>query len=228
MWSLPDINLLNARAAAEASKLKRAARRGPGKRQQCEYYGCQSRAVESVPWFDIFGDDPKGLVHVCSEHPADSVGEMFTCEACGRLMVDHYTWERYAVDRDGITLCLKCAADQHFGDAANWLDPRAVKQVVLEPNGLPLFDPKTGVLNVARCRHVLGVKQPLPAGIEFFDNAEFDNCDGHQICGDDLFDIIKRLNQPFCPGLDAAYQLSVSIGIYIPGATESRQKSQAA
>jgi len=79
---------------------------------------------------------------------------------------------------------------------------------------LPLFDPATGVLNVARCTHVLSVDQPLPAGIKFVDNAEFDSCDGHQISSRPLLDIIRELDTPFCPVLDAAYQFAVSIGIY--------------
>ena len=44
MWALPNINAMNARAAAQAAKLRRAARRGPGKRQECEVYGCGGKA----------------------------------------------------------------------------------------------------------------------------------------------------------------------------------------
>ncbi len=76
-------------------------------------------------------------------------------------------------------------------------------------------DPKTGVLNVARCRHVLGVEQPLPADIKFVDNFEFDSMDGHQISGGDMLETIRELSIPFCPVLDAAYQFAVSIGLYV-------------
>ena len=225
MWSLPDINSLNARAAASASKIKRAARRGPGKRQQCEYYGCNRCAVESVPWFDVFSDDPKGLIHVCSEHPADSVGEMFTCENCQRLMVENYTWERYAIDIDGLTLCLKCAAEQYFEDDTNWIAPGQVQVVTLDPAGeMSLFNPRTGVLNFARCRHVLGNSQPLPGGIIFRENFEFDSTDGRQISGRDPLEAIRKLAETFCPVLDTGWQFAVSIGLYLRNpAAEQRE-----
>lgn len=70
------------------------------------------------------------------------------------------------------------------------------KAVVLDTScGAWLFDAATGVLNVARCRHVLGVRQPLPKGIKFLDNAEFDSFDGHQISGRRLLDIIAELDE---------------------------------
>jgi len=80
----------------------------------------------------------------------------------------------------------------------------------------PLFDPQTGFLNLARCRHVLGVEQPLPDGTAFHDNAEFDSSSLHQISGDRLLDIVQGLAvQEFCPILDAGYQFAVSIGFYL-------------
>ncbi|HWX22420.1 MAG TPA: hypothetical protein VN578_21170 [Candidatus Binatia bacterium] len=225
MWSLPDINRLNANAAANAGKLRHEAARK--RKPQCEIYGCKRRAKESTLWFDIFSDSPKGVVHTCSEHSATHDPDLFVCEGCQRVVLDHFTWERYQVQIGGVTLCLKCAAEAHFSDPANWIDPRAVKQVVLEPEGVPLFDSKTGVLNAARCRHVLGVKQPIPAGISFHDNSEFDSCDGHQISGGNLLDVIERLNQPFCPVLDAAYRFAVSIGLYVRDGEQQRQKEAA-
>jgi hypothetical protein len=217
MWSLPDINQMNAHAAAGAKKLRRQA--ASKRKPQCEIYGCKHRATDSTLWFDIFSDTPKGVVHTCAEHSATDDPDLFLCEGCQRVMVDHYTWERYQANIDGASLCLKCAAEAHFQDPENWIDPRAVKQVVLEERG-PLFDPQTGVLNVARCPHVLGVKQPIPAGIEFFDNSEFDSCSRRQISGEDLLDVIARLDQPFCPVLDAAYQFAVSVGIYVRAADQ--------
>jgi len=137
-------------------------------------------------------------------------------------MVDHYAWERYQVVIGDTVLCLKCAAKQYFSDPKNWIDPKLVKSVVVEPydprkNGTntPLFSPRTGVLNVARSPHVLGVKQPLPRGIAFVENAEFDRMEGHQISGRSLLGVIRELNQPFAPVLDAGWQFAVSIGIYV-------------
>lgn len=213
MWSLPDIKLLNTRAAANLPALRREQKRK--RKPNCEVYGCTHRAVESIEWFDIFSDTPKGLVHVCENHlPEDGEGN-FRCDRCQRILADHYTWERYQTTDGDETLCLKCAAERHFEDDNNWIDPKLVKKVVLEPRGPALFNRKTGVLNVARCRHVLGVSQPLPDSIKFHDNAEFDSMDGHQISGRGLLDIIQELDEPFCPVLDAAYQFAVSIGLYI-------------
>jgi hypothetical protein len=149
MWSLPNIKAMNAQAAAQASKLRRAARRGPGKRQKCEYYGCEERAVESAPWFDIFSEDPKGLVHVCAGHNPWDVEGFFLCDECQRVICDHITWERYQVELDGRVLCLACAAEEYFQDPANWINPKLVKEVGLSRNGAPLFDRETGFLNVA-------------------------------------------------------------------------------
>ena len=184
----------------------------------CEHIDCTNSATVSYLTYDIFSDDPKGVIHLCEQHDGYSGDPMegyFTCARCHRVMAENYTWERYAVQCDGEPVCLKCAAEEYFADANNWISPSAVKRVVLSPDRRPLFDPTTGVLNIAKCRHVLGVQQPLPSGVEFVDNAEFDSLDGHQISGDDLLEVIQRLDQPFCPVLDAAYQFAVSIGIYV-------------
>jgi hypothetical protein len=216
MWCLPNIVSMNARDAAGAKNLKRKLRRGPGKRQVCEVYGCGKKASASIPWFDVFSEDPKGLIHVCAECSAESVEGFFRCDACTRMLIDHITWERYQVKLNDRVLCLKCAAEEYFSDPANWIDPKLVKDAGLDRNGAPLFDQGTGFLNVAKCRHVLGVEQPLPDGVEFHTNAEFDSHSGTQISGDNLPDIIQGLEgQPFCPVLDAAYQFAVSIGIYV-------------
>ena len=216
MWSLPEINAINAQAAANAAKLRRQIRRGPSKQQKCEVYGCEEHATKSHPWFDTFSDDPKGLVHVCPDHVAEDVEEMFCCGQCNRLMCDHYTWERYRVELDGRVLCLKCAAEEYFEDQANWIDPKLVKEVGFDRNGAPLFNKRTGFLNLARCRHVLGVKQPLPQGIEFVANMEFDSEDCRQISGLPPVALIQQLDcERFCPVLDGAYQFAVSIGLYV-------------
>jgi hypothetical protein len=135
-------------------------------------------------------------------------------------MVEHYTWERYQVELNGDVLCLVCAAKRYFDESRNWVDPRKVNAVVCGQQEM-LFDPANGQLDIARCQHVLGVKQPLPAGLVFHDNAEFDSSTGHQISGEGLLEVIKRLDQPFCPVLDAAYQFAVCIGIYGAGAKQA-------
>jgi hypothetical protein len=75
---------------------------------------------------------------------------------------------------------------------------------------------------------VLGVKQPLPAGVVFHDNAEFDSSSGHQISGENLLEVIKRLDQPFCLVLDGAYQFAVSIGIYVRASAKFAEGERAA
>ena len=225
MWSLPDINRLNANAAANAKKLRREA--ALKRKPQCEIYGCDHRATDSTLWYDIFGDDAKGVIHTCAGHSFEDDPDLFRCENCERVMVDHYTWECYQVELHGDSLCLRCAAQRHFDQSENWIDPRTVTAVVFAQQEL-LFDSAEGQLDLARCRHVLGVKQPLPAGVAFHDNAEFDAQDGHQISGDHLLDIIRGLDQPFCPVLDAAYQFAVSIGIYVRASAKSAEAERAA
>jgi len=87
--------------------------------------------------------------------------------------------------------------------------------VISQVTRTALHDPATGVLNIARCEHVLGVNQPLPECIKFAENFEFDSLDGHQISGGNVLETIRSLGEPFCPVLDAAYQFAVSIGLYV-------------
>ena len=222
MWSLPNIKALNDRAAANRRQIQRESKLKTSRKHPCEY--CTRPSTRHLKWWDIFSDDPKGVTHLCEDHYEQGASDdgFFDCARCHRRVADHYTWEQYGVVLGGELVCLRCAAEEYFADVANWIEPKLVKAVVLVPhnprlNGenLPLFDPTTGVLNVARCRHVLGVSQPLPAGIKFLDNAEFDSMDGHQISGRKLLDIIQELDEPFCPVLDAAYQFAVSIGLYV-------------
>ena len=67
MWSLPDINRMNAEAAKESKQIERALKTGKhgGKKIRCdsaeydrEHCGGE---VYLDPWYDIFSDDPKGI-----------------------------------------------------------------------------------------------------------------------------------------------------------------------
>ena len=215
MWALPDINAMNARAAANQKQFAREVRLKTSRKYPCEC--CGEPSVHHLKYYEIFSDDAKGVTHLCEDHYQNGAGDegFFDCDCCGRRMAENYTWELYRVQLGDRTLCLACAAEEHFADAENWIDPRAVKEVILEPRGGPLFEPITGVLNVARCRHVLGVEQPVPDAVKFVDNFEFDSMDGHQISGGDMLEAIRELSVPFCPVLDAGYQFAVSIGLYI-------------
>lgn len=218
MWSLPDIHRLNQHAAANAPRLRRAAK--SKNKPRCEIHGCHRPAIKSDLWFDIFSHDPKGIIHTCSEHDAEHQDGFFHCDGCDCLMIENYTWERYEVRINHQTLCLKCAAENYFSDEQNWINPGAVREVILDPENPQFFS--NGVLNIARCRHVLGVEQPLPSGIQFYENAEFDSQDGDQISGRSLSQIIRELDQPFTVVLDAGYQFACSVGIYVRSGSDTR------
>ena len=87
MWALPDIKAMNAAAAANAKKLRRAARRGPGKKQVCEVFGCDEKATRSTPHYDIFSDDPKGLIHTCENHYPEEVEGFLNATPVGASLV---------------------------------------------------------------------------------------------------------------------------------------------
>ena len=177
-------------------------------------------------WYDIFSDSPKGLIHTCSHHSFEDDPDLFRCDNCERIMVDHYTWERYKVELNGDQLCLHCAAKRFFNHPRNWVDPLKVTAVVFGEQDM-LFDQNDGQLDISHCPHVLAVEQPIPVGIKFFANAEFDGCHGHQISGENLLDVIKGLDQPFSAMLDAAYQFAVSIGIYVRVSEQRQPQKQA-
>lgn len=72
--------------------------------------GCsfESRADSSFLVYDIFSDDPKGILNLCNNHvgySSDPTEGYFTCACCQRVMVENYTWEYYRVERDGETVC---------------------------------------------------------------------------------------------------------------------------
>jgi hypothetical protein len=208
MWSLPDINSMNARAASNAKKIQREANLKTSRKFPCECCGKPSSVHEK--WFDIFSDDAKAVRHLCQSCAEDGRGDegFFTCDSCNRLIVENYTWERY--EQNGI--CLACAAENYFSNNDNLIDPKQVKSVVLQRDG-ELFE--DGVLNLAKAPHVLGVKQPIPAGVEFVENFEFDSTSGRQISGGDMLFDIQQMDKPFFVVCDAAYQFAVSIGLYV-------------
>jgi len=221
MWSLPEINSLNARAKSCATAYNRESKLKTSRKHPCEC--CSQPSTHHHKYFDIFSDDAKGVRHTCDGCHDDGRGDegYFTCDCCVRLLVENYTWEIYhRTDPDtGETLCLACAATKYFADDANLIDPKRVTKVVLNPGGGRLFE--NGVLNLAHASHSLGVKQPLPPGIKFVDNYEFDSMDGHQISGGNLLFDIQQMDAPFFCVCDAGWQFAVSIGLYIREQTGS-------
>jgi len=216
MWALPDIKAMNNEAAANAAQLKRAvkSRKLGGKKLKCECAdwgscGTCEGDIHTYLWYDIFSDDPKGILALCDKHDGYTGSPLegyFTCEECGRVMIENYTWERY----ESGGLCLNCLFDKNIGAPDNWIDQ--------EFCALPKDD---AVKIMRKAKHLIPVEGThWKKHLEFIANAEFDSSDGHQISGADIQDIVKRACTQASDGrciliLDAAYQFACSVGVYI-------------
>lgn len=127
MWSLPDLARLNSEAATHRKRFERAVRTGrlDGKKISCEHAADDgencSGSISCELWFDIFSDDPKGILVQCEYHRGQCgvPEEYFYCSDCGRTMVTHYTWERYNTIVDDEELCLPCACKRYTADPDN-------------------------------------------------------------------------------------------------------------
>lgn len=212
MWSQPDIRALNARAKSCATAYDKESAPPKRHKHQCEF--CTEKATHHDKWYDIFSEDAKGVRHLCTKHFESGAGDegYFTCDCCGRLMVENYTWEYYRVIVDGEVLCLPCAAKLYFSDDDNLIDPAKLTAVTNDEG--PLWNPETGVVCLRGVRHVLGVDQPVPEGISCVDR--FENCNERGLFdGEEIKAKIKELGKPCFLVLDGAYQFSGSIGLYI-------------
>ena len=221
MWSLPDIKRMNVQAVVEVPSLEQQARTGTGpdgEKLTCDCAGwgggdsC-SGDVYSQLWYDIFSDDPKGIISLCEDHEGyygSPTEGYFTCDDCDKVFVENYTWEMYRVDDPdaGETYCLPCAAAHYIENEENWIELTAENIAAVD------FD------RARKAKHVIGVEMPIPKGIKFFDNAEFDSMGGGQISGSTIQDILGAAKDKGYTKalliLDAAYQFAVSIGVYVP------------
>lgn len=219
MWSLPDITRMNAVAAKEAPSLEQQIRTGigsDGEKLECycsDWSGgpCEGELYHYL-WYDIFSDDPKGILTICETHDGyfgSPTEGYFTCKDCERVMIENYTWENYYTIVDDCTmLCLPCAAERYIADEDNWIELTDENIAAVD------FD------RIRRAKHVIGVRMPTPKGITFFDNAEFDSMDGHRISGGGIQELLHQAkDQGETKALlivDAGYQFAVSIGVYIP------------
>jgi hypothetical protein len=226
MWSLPDINRLNSRAADPTSKasLQNAVETGylNGNKLTCEHEDerCTDELYREL-YYDIFSDDPKGILTQCSHHK-DYYGSegYFRCEDCHRLMVENYTWEYYwTTTEDGELLCLPCAAKRYIADDDNW--------ITLTPESIAALDFE----RVRKAKHVIGVRMPVPKTITYVDNVEMDSSTGGKLRTTMYADptpnaAVEELRAVLMQALedghkrallilDAAYQFSVSIGVYV-------------
>jgi hypothetical protein len=213
MWSLPDIAVRNSRAAAAKPGLHKAVETGvdpeTGKRAVCERedQNCGGE-VRGTPYYDIFSDDPKGVLFLCENHAGEHDEDLFDCIDCGRLMMDHITWERYVHDTDDGPVCLNCYAKRVMDNPASWI---ALTKKTIDAL---TFD------RVRKAPHIIAVSGPTH-GLQFHGNVEFDSTDGHCISGGGIDEIKDLLHKVRKEGkrralivMDAAYQFSISEAIY--------------
>ena len=214
MWALPSITAMNSEKAASQAKFKRAIKSGrmDGKNVPCDSADehCQGK-VSAEPYYDIFSNDISGLIAQCEYH-RDREGTpegYFYCDGCNRTMLENITWELYYVIREGSQLCLPCYAEEILNDDSPWilLTDEAIDGVTFA--------------QVRKAPHCIAVKMPIPEGIEFVNNVEFDSMDGHRTSGGGLDELKQTLRDLKAEGatrailiLDAAYQFAVSIGVY--------------
>jgi hypothetical protein len=217
MWSLPDIKRLNDEATTKRKALQRAARTGRlnGKKLTCEWAGHDGECTGELYhylWYDIFSDDPKGIVSLCDTHDGaygDPSEGYFRCEACQRIVIENYTWERY--EQDG--LCPRCAAKTYIEDEDAWI------RLTDEDIAIVTLDV------IRKAKHVIGVEMPVPKSIQFVGNVEFDRSTGEKLYSTreaGVEELKELLEQAKADGhkralliLDAAYQFAVGIGVYV-------------
>lgn len=218
MWSLPNIQRMNSEAFQMKKKFESAVRTGvlDRKRLKCEWHDHDTPSqcdgeLRHYLWFDIFSDDPKGVLTLCEHHDgyygSPSEG-FFTCDDCERVMIEHITWEVYHTTVDDSILCLPCAAARFLADADNWI------QLTDERIDAIGFD------DVRKAKHVIGVEMPVPDGIELVDCVTFDSMDGHGIDGD-VETLKGYLRQLQAEGEDRAviilgggFQFAVRVSVY--------------
>ena len=207
MFSLPNINAMNNRAAADYERTKNKTPKQIPRGQKCEW--CDSKATTYYNWYDLFSNVPKGKIFLCDEHdgyygnPSEGY---FTCAECQKVFTENYTWENYFTINDGDMLCLNCALDRYLAEPENWIQsPKEITWNTIEQT--PHLIPVQGTYHEDK--------------LVFHGNVEFDIMDGHNLAGGDevkeLQDIVRKaiIKHGECILiLDAGYQFSISIGVY--------------
>lgn len=228
MWSQPDIRAINERAAKDEKKLVRSLStlKVNGKPLECECkdWGSShcSGPINAYPWYDIFSDKPKGILALCQHHDNYSGSPCegyFTCDDCGRVFIENYTWEYYHTMVGDELLCLPCAAKRYINDDKNWIE--------LTPKNIKA----TSFGDVCQAKHVIGVDMPVPKQLEFIDCVTFDSSSGGRVTGgmscdptpdSGVRELHGYLTQAMNNGhkralliLDGGYQFAVRIGVYV-------------
>ncbi len=239
MWSLPDIIRLNNKAAEAAQTQtfeQQAANPSEHQCLVCSWNGDEAAADYGYVVHDIYGPDAKDAIFLCEHHdgctgsPAEGY---FECGDCCRVMAENYTWENYYTIQDAEVLCLPCALKSYIAQQSNWVPLDEIEKVVVEApqdEDDPLYDSATATLNLARAPHLIAVQMPVPDTIHFEKNLEFDSSTGEMLASysstyarsvgeSAALEAIQELReQGYSKALvilDAAYQFSISIGIYV-------------
>ena len=223
MWSLPDINRLNTEAASKAFQAQIAKQLKGRARLDCIICDKPSTRTSRQFYFDIFSEDPKGVIGLCKEHEECFGGcpeGYFWCERCNRLFAENYTWEMYSSEsEDGSIVCLNCKAKEYVDNPDNWIQlPEGIDELSFE--------------RVRQAGHVIAVKGPVPKGIKAYgDGVTLDNSTGGRVTGfsssesspdGGVEELKEQLYNAYRDGhtealliLDGAYQFAVSIGVYV-------------
>ncbi len=233
MWSLPDIQRLNCEALSDREKLERAVQTGflDGRRLYCERGRICLGQLSHQLWYDVFSDDPKGILTQCDYHRSYGIPEgFFWCAGCHRLMAENRTWEAYSTKgRDGGRICIPCAAEEYIADEDNWIP------LTDEDIAVVTFDTLRGA------RHLLGLSMPVPKQIRLFDSVTFDSASCGIVRGFNRADDTPEaaveafrniLEEAKGAGhsralliLDGAYEFAFTIGAYVPAEVVPRQKA---
>lgn len=221
MWALPNIREMNRGAKSRGAKAQ--IRRALTRPETVECTECGThKAVSAQPYFDVFSDDPKGIVAMCERCEQDygSTPEgYFTCEQCGRLFVENYTWERYEAYIESFgSVCLNCYRDWYLGDDEHWLalDEQTIDGLEIE--------------TVRHAPHLLAVGMDTPKNLrQIGDGALFDSYSGEGVnwglarLKAELQAARKRGATRAVLILDAAYQFCGHIGVYVERPVRQRR-----
>jgi len=195
------------------------------------------KAIEGAhieEYYDPFSDDPKGYAALCEKHEEFIHESYFTCDDCGRLVVNNYTWEMYSVNDPvtGAMVCSRCAAKRFFGGVGEW--HRVGEAANLDFEEIRKAPHATCVgLDI----HKLG----LPYTFTKVDSVTLDSMSGGLVTGfsssSSREDGVRTLNQmiraaaknhpdaEYAVVLDGAFQFAVEIGVYIRYPKVRRKKS---
>lgn len=226
MWLLPNITAMNQAAATGKAALQQALHSGidPATGELIECDLCDATATERQLYFDIFSDDPKGIVGTCDQHEGYEQENFLYCSRCEQLFIRNYTWESYSHISEGEEICLNCWADEVLADdSPYWID-------------LERFRPEQFTWDILRlaphCIAVSGERRVTDKhSLTLIGNVEVDNFTGGRVVssshsepgyGGSVAEVATKLQDAQADGfkravvlVDAQYQFATSLGIYV-------------